>query len=641
MPSTATKESRKDKYTAADIQVLEGLEAVRRRPGMYIGSTDERGLHHLVYEIVDNSIDEAMAGFCNRIEITIKADGSVLVTDNGRGIPVDKHPRTGKSALETVMTYLHAGGKFDSQAYKVSGGLHGVGAAVVNALSSSMWVEVHRGGKVHKQEYERGKAKGNMKVSSNGSGASTGTITWFMPDKEIFEDTEFSFETLTERFREMAFLTKAIWIVFKDERHNYEVTYYFEGGIKSFVRRLNKARGVVHEPFYMERATDGSIVEVAIQYNDSFTESTFAFANCIHTIDGGTHLTGFRSALTRVLNDYARKAKILKDNDPNLTGEDCREGLVSVISVKLPEPQFEGQTKTRLGNAEMKGLVESAMGDELSTWLEEHPGDARRIIEKCLTASRAREAARKARDLVIKKGVLDDSILPGKLADCSDREPENRELYLVEGASAGGTAKEGRDRRFQAILPLRGKILNVEKARPDKMLAHEEIKAIITALGAGFGEDFDVTKLRYHRVIIMTDADVDGAHIRTLLLTFFYRYMPELIDAGHMYIAQPPLYSIKKGKDVKWFYNDRDKDNYVAKLKDMKGSAMQRYKGLGEMNPSQLWETTMDPAIRTVLQVNVDDAMRADVIFSDLMGEEVAPRKKFIQSHYDKATLDI
>jgi DNA gyrase subunit B len=554
---------------------------------------------------------------------------------------VDKHPRTGKSALETVMTYLHAGGKFDSQAYKVSGGLHGVGAAVVNALSSSMWVEVHRGGKVHKQEYERGKAKGNLKVSSNGAGASTGTITWFMPDKDIFEDTEFSFETLTERFREMAFLTKAIWIVFKDERHNHEVTYYFEGGIKSFVRRLNKARGVVHEPFYMERATDGSIVEVAIQYNDSFTESTFAFANCIHTIDGGTHLTGFRSALTRVLNDYARKAKILKDNDPNLTGEDCREGLVSVISVKLPEPQFEGQTKTRLGNAEMKGLVESAMGDELSTWLEEHPGDARRIIEKCLTASRAREAARKARDLVIKKGVLDDSILPGKLADCSDRDPENRELYLVEGASAGGTAKEGRDRRFQAILPLRGKILNVEKARPDKMLAHEEIKAIITALGAGFGEDFDVTKLRYHRVIIMTDADVDGAHIRTLLLTFFYRYMPELIEAGHMYIAQPPLYSIKKGKDVKWFYNDRDKDNYVAKLKDMKGSAMQRYKGLGEMNPSQLWETTMDPAIRTVLQVNVDDAMRADVIFSDLMGEEVAPRKKFIQSHYDKATLDI
>jgi len=640
MANTPTKEP---KYTAADIQVLEGLEAVRRRPSMYIGSTDERGLHHLVYEIVDNSIDEAMAGFCNRIEITILADGSVLVKDNGRGIPVDKHTRTGLSALETVMTYLHAGGKFDSQAYKVSGGLHGVGAAVVNALSSQMWVEVHRGGKVHKQEYERGKAKGNLKVSSNGATAAvTGTTTWFMPDKEIFQETEFSFETLTERFREMAFLTKAIWIVFKDERKNHEVTYYFEGGIKSFVRRLNKARGTVHEPFYMERATDGSIVEVAIQYNDSFTESTFAFANCIHTIDGGTHLTGFRSALTRVLNDYARKAKILKDNDPNLTGEDCREGLVSVISVKLPEPQFEGQTKTRLGNTEMKGLVESSMGDELSSWLEERPSDARRIIEKCLTASRAREAARKARDLVIKKGVLDDSILPGKLADCSDRDPANRELYLVEGASAGGTAKEGRDRRFQAILPLRGKILNVEKARPDKMLAHEEIKAIITALGAGFGEDFDVAKLRYHRVIIMTDADVDGAHIRTLLLTFFFRYMPQLLEYGHMYIAQPPLFSIKKGKDVKWFYNDKDKDSYLGKLKDQRGNTIQRYKGLGEMNPGQLWETTMDPGVRTILQVNVDDAMRADVIFNELMGEEVAPRKKFIQSHYDKVrNLDV
>jgi DNA gyrase subunit B len=641
MTDTATKDSPKNKYTAADIQVLEGLEAVRRRPGMYIGSTDERGLHHLVYEIVDNSIDEAMAGFCDRIEITIKADGSVLVTDNGRGIPVDKHPRTGKSALETVMTYLHAGGKFDSQAYKVSGGLHGVGAAVVNALSSQMWVEVHRGGKTYRQEYERGKAAGALKTKTNGA-TGTGTTTSFTPDRDIFEETEFSFETLAERFREMAFLTKGIWIVFRDERSNRSITYYFEGGIKSFVQRLNKGRGRVHEPFYMERAADGSVVEVAIQYNDSFTESTFAFANCIHTIDGGTHLTGFRSALTRVLNDYARKAKIIKENDANLSGEDVREGLVAVVSVKLPEPQFEGQTKTRLGNAEMKGLVESAMGVELSSWLEEHPQDARRIIEKCLTAARAREAARKARDLVIKKGVLDDSILPGKLADCSERNPEVRELYLVEGASAGGTAKEGRDRRFQAILPLRGKILNVEKARPDKMLAHEEIKAIITALGAGFGEDFDVARLRYHRVIIMTDADVDGAHIRTLLLTFFYRYMPQLIEAGHMYIAQPPLYSIKKGKDVKWFYNDKDKDSFLAKQKDGKGQSLQRYKGLGEMNPSQLWETTMDPAIRTVLQVNVDDAMRADVIFNDLMGEEVAPRKKFIQSHYDKVrNLDI
>jgi DNA gyrase subunit B len=630
----------KQKYTAADIQVLEGLEAVRRRPGMYIGSTDERGLHHLVYEIVDNSIDEAMAGFCDHITVSIAEDGGVTITDNGRGIPVDKHARTGKSALETVMTHLHAGGKFDSQAYKVSGGLHGVGAAVVNALSSRMWVEVNRGGKVHRQEYERGVAKGKLKSSANGT-KHTGTKTWFMPDPDIFEETNFNFNTLKERFREMAFLTKGIWITFEDKRVDRSVTYYFEGGIRSFVSRLNKDRHTYHDPFYMEKEVEGNVVEVAIQYNDGFNESTFAFANCIHTIDGGTHLTGFRSALTRALNDYARKAKILKENDANLSGEDTREGLVAVISVKLAEPQFEGQTKTRLGNAEMKGIVESALGDSLSAWLEENPSFGRKIIEKCLTAARAREAARKARDLVIKKGFLDDSVLPGKLADCSERNPEIRELYLVEGASAGGTAKEGRDRRFQAILPLRGKILNVEKARPDKMLAHEEIKAIITALGSGFGEDFNIEKLRYHRIIIMTDADVDGAHIRTLLLTFFFRYMPELIEAGHLYIAQPPLFSIKKGKDVKWFYNDRDKDSYVAKLKDQKSINLQRYKGLGEMNPTQLWETTMDPEIRTVLQVTVEDAMMSDRIFNELMGEEVAPRKRFIQSHYDKATLDV
>ncbi|MFQ5472483.1 MAG: ATP-binding protein, partial [Dehalococcoidia bacterium] len=477
-------EATKDKYTAADIQVLEGLEAVRRRPSMYIGSTDERGLHHLVYEIVDNAIDEAMAGFCDRVEVTIQKDGSVLIKDNGRGIPVDKHKRTGKSALETVMTYLHAGGKFDSDAYKVSGGLHGVGAAVVNALSERMWVEVRRQGKLYRQEYERGKAKGKLKTISNGASAKDrGTTVWFTPDPEIFPDAEFKFSTLSERFREMAFLTKGVWIAFNDERTDRSVTYYFEGGIKSFVKRLNKGRVTHHDAFYMEHENKGNITEVALQYNDSFNESTFAFANCIHTIDGGTHLTGFRSALTRVLNEYARKQKILKENDANLSGEDVREGLVAVISVKLPEPQFEGQTKTRLGNAEMKGIVESALAEELSTWLEEHPQDARRIIEKCLTAARAREAARKARDLVIKKGVLDDSILPGKLADCSERDPAVRELFLVEGPSAGGSAKEGRDRRFQAILPLRGKILNVEKARPDKMLAHEEIKAIITALG--------------------------------------------------------------------------------------------------------------------------------------------------------------
>jgi DNA gyrase subunit B len=631
----------KQKYTAQDIQVLEGLEAVRRRPGMYIGSTDERGLHHLVYEIVDNSIDEAMAGFCDRIDIKIHADGSVTVVDNGRGIPVDKHKRTGKSALETVMTYLHAGGKFDSQAYKVSGGLHGVGAAVVNALSESMWVEVRRDGKVYKQSYERGKAVGALKTSSNGH-KETGTTTWFKPDAEIFDETNFNDETLAQRFREMAFLTKGIWLTFEDERHDYNITYYFEGGIKSFVQRLNKDRGTLHDPFYFEKSTEGASVEVAIQYNDKFSESVFAFANCIHTIDGGTHLTGFRSALTRALNDCARKQKILKDNDANLSGEDTREGLVAVVSVKLAEPQFEGQTKTRLGNAEMKGMVDSALNEALSSWLEEHPQDSRKIIEKCLTAARAREAARKARDLVIKKGFLDDSVLPGKLADCSERDPEIRELYLVEGASAGGTAKEGRDRRFQAILPLRGKILNVEKSRIDKMLAHEEIKALITALGANFGEDFDPEKLRYHRVIIMTDADVDGAHIRTLLLTFFYRFMPALIERGYLYVAQPPLYSIKKGKDTRWFYNDKDKDSYVNKLKDgQRGLSIQRYKGLGEMNPTQLWETTMDPGVRTVLQVNVDDAMKADEIFSDLMGEEVAPRKRFIQSHYDKATLDV
>ena len=636
MPKSSARE-----YTAADIQVLEGLEPVRRRPGMYIGSTDERGLHHLVYEIVDNSIDEAMAGFCDRVDVVIRQDGSVLVADNGRGIPVDVHPGTGKSALETVMTRLHAGGKFDNQAYKVSGGLHGVGAAVVNALSSHMWVEVRRDGKVYRQEYERGKPLGPVEVVSNGA-EGTGTATCFTPDPAIFADTTFDFDTLAERFREMAFLTKGIAISFVDERCGRTANYYFEGGIKSFVRRLNKDRGTLHEPFYMERTSNGSVVEVALQYNDGFNESTFAFANCIHTIDGGTHLTGFRSALTRVLNDYARKAKILKDSDANLTGEDVREGLVAVVSVKLPEPQFEGQTKTRLGNAEIKSIVESAVADELGLWLEEHPSDARRIIEKCLTAARAREAARKARDLVIKKGLLDESVLPGKLADCSERNPEVRELYLVEGASAGGTAKEGRDRRFQAILPLRGKILNVEKARPDKMLAHEEIKAIITALGAGFGEDFDQAKLRYHRVIIMTDADVDGAHIRTLLLTFFFRYMRELIDRGYLYIAQPPLYRIQQRKEARYFYSEKDKDAYLNRVKDGKGISIQRYKGLGEMNPAQLWETTMDPAVRTVLQVSVEDAMVADRVFTQLMGEEVAPRKTFIQSHYDKVrNLDI
>ncbi len=627
-------------YTAADIQVLEGLEAVRRRPSMYIGSTDERGLHHLIYEIVDNSIDEAMAGFCDRVDVVIQKDGSVTVTDDGRGIPIDTHARTKKSALETVMTYLHAGGKFDHQAYKVSGGLHGVGAAVVNALSSHMWVEVRRGGKTHRQEYSRGKPTTQLQVVKNGTHGS-GTTTGFLPDREIFEDTEWNFDTLARRFREMAFLTKGIWFHFRDERHDRQVTYYFEGGIKSFVRRMDKDRGTIHEPFYMERQTDGCVIEVAIQYNDGFTESTYSFANCIHTIDGGTHLTGFRSALTRVLNDYARKQKILKDNDSNLTGEDVREGLVAIISVKLPEPQFEGQTKTRLGNAEIKGLVESALSEEFSRYLEEHPADGRRIIEKCLTSARAREAARKARDLVVKKGVLDDSILPGKLADCSERNPELRELYLVEGDSAGGSAKQGRDRRFQAILPLWGKILNVEKARPDKILAHEAIRAIITALGASFGEEFNSEKLRYHRIIIMTDADVDGSHIRTLLLTFFFRYMREAVEHGHLFIAQPPLYRLQHGREARWIYSEKEKDTQMKRLKDAKNVGLQRYKGLGEMNPTQLWETTMDPAKRTVLQVTVEDSIAADSVFTQLMGEEVAPRKKFIQSHYNLARLDV
>ena len=635
MPPSKTSD-----YTAADIQVLEGLEAVRRRPSMYIGSTDARGLHHLVYEIVDNSIDEAMAGYCTRINIRILPDNSIEVEDAGRGIPIDTHQRTGKSALETVMTYLHAGGKFDHQAYKVSGGLHGVGAAVVNALSSSMVVEVRRAGKVYRQEYARGKAKAPIKTVGNGA-KSTGTLTRFSPDPDIFPEIEFDFDTLAQRFREMAFLTKGVWIHFFDERSQREVNYYYEGGIKSFVQRLNKARHALHDAIYIERAANGNIIEVALQYNDSYTESTFAFANCINTIDGGSHLTGFRSALTRVLNDYARKQKILKDDDANLTGDDVREGLTAVISVKVPEPQFEGQTKTRLGNAEVKGQVESAVGEELGRYLDEHPSDGRRIIEKCLTAARAREAARKARDLVLRKGILDDTMLPGKLADCSERDPAQRELYIVEGDSAGGSAKQGRDRRFQAILPLRGKILNVEKARADKMLAHEEIKNLIVAIGAGFDESFDTARVRYHRVLIMTDADVDGAHIRTLLLTFFFRHMRPLIDVGYLFIAQPPLYRLSRGREHRWIYSEKEKEAFINRSKDGKID-VQRYKGLGEMNPDQLWETTMDPANRTILQVSIEDALKADLIFTQLMGEEVAPRKTFIQSHYDQVrNLDV
>ena len=632
-------------YTARDIQVLGGLEAVRRRPGMYIGSTDQRGLHHLVYEIADNAIDEGMAGFCDHIEVVLHADGPVTVWDNGRGIPVDVHEKTGKSALETVMTLLHAGGKFGGQVYKVSGGLHGVGASVVNALSETMWAEVRRGGKAYVQEYERGipvsdvhpetepryrsswQARGMLPASVNGT-----TIS-FLPDGKVFAELDYDFTTLAQRLRECAYLVKGVWIRLLDERDGRELTFYFEGGIQSFVRHLNRERIVLQpRPIYIEKQSDSTSVEAALQYNDGFTEATFSFANTINTIDGGSHLTGFRSALTRVLNEYARKQKLLKDDDSNLSGEDVREGLVAVISVRLPEPQFEGQTKTRLGNPEVKAQVETAVADGLGQYLEEHPQEGRHIIEKCITAARGREAARKARDLVIRKGLLDGTNLPGKLADCSERDPERCELYLVEGDSAGGSAKQGRDRRFQAILPLRGKILNVEKARPEKIFGHVEIASIFKALGAGAGEDLDLSKLRYHRIIIMTDADVDGAHIRTLLLTFFYRQMQDVIHGGYLYIAQPPLYRISKGKEHVWIYNDKDKDDYLKRARDGK-ITVQRYKGLGEMNPEQLWETTMDPDRRTILQVNIEDAMKAEELFTALMGEEVAPRKAFIQSH--------
>jgi DNA gyrase subunit B len=628
-----------EQYTAADIQVLEGLEAVRRRPGMYIGGTDQRGLHHLVIEIADNSIDEAMAGHCDRIWIHISKEGRVTVRDNGWGIPIDTHARTGKSALETVMTVLHAGGKFGGQVYKVSGGLHGVGASVVNALSEEMWVEVRRAGKLYRQEYNRGKPvtpvravkQSWYKGPDTGDFAETGTTSCFLPDNTIFPEIEFDSALLIQRFREYAYLTKGIWLSFFDERSDKELTFYFEGGIQSFVRHLNKDRDVLFpRPIYIEKQIGDTSIECALQYNSTFNEATFSFVNCINTIDGGSHMTGFRSALTRVLNDYARKQKFLKDDEPNLTGEDVREGMVAVVSVKLPEPQFEGQTKTRLGNPEVKGQAESAIAEGLAQYLEEHPSDGRRIIDKCLTAARAREAARKARDLVIRKGLLDGTLLPGKLADCSDREPENCEMFIVEGISAGGSAKGGRDRRFQAILPIQGKILNVERARLDRVFGHTEIAAMIKALGTNIDDDYDISKLRYHRIIIMTDADVDGSHIRTLLLTFFFRHMRPLINAGHLYIAQPPLFKLQVGRQDRYVYSERDRD--VAIERD-KAKVTARYKGLGEMNPEQLWETTMDPARRILLQVTIEDAMEADTVFSNLMGDDVAPRKAFIQAH--------
>jgi DNA gyrase subunit B len=619
-------------YTASDIQILEGLEAVRKRPGMYIGSTDQRGLHHLVYEIVYNSVDEAMSGVCNKIIVTINTDNSVTVEDNGRGIPVDIHPATGVSALQTVMTVLHAGAKFGGKAYQVSGGLHGVGASVVNALSEWTEVIVKSGGKKYRQEYRRGKPLGP--VSIIGEASETGTITTFMADKEIFTDSEYDFATLADRLREIAYLNRGLEIMFCDRRHDKELNYYFEGGITGFVRRLNRHKAVQHpHPIYVSKQANSTIVEVALQYNDGYNDNTLSFANCVNTVDGGTHLTGFRSALTRVLNDYGHKSKLIKDDEPNLVGDDVREGLAAVISVKLSDPQFEGQTKGKLGNIEIKSFVETAVGDELALYLEEHPDDAKKIIDKCITSARAREAARKARDLVIRKGALDTGTLPGKLADCSEKDPTLCELFLVEGDSAGGSAKQGRNRRFQAILPLRGKILNVEKATPDRMLAHEEIRALITALGAGIDDDFNPARLRYHRLVLMTDADVDGAHIRTLLLTFFFRHMPEIINQEHLFIAQPPLFRIRTSKEEHWIYSDLEKDALLARLKsENKKAEVQRYKGLGEMSAEQLWETTMNPAARTLLQVSVEDATKADAIFSMLMGDEVLPRKNYIHT---------
>lgn len=623
-------------YQAEDIQVLEGLEAVRRRPGMYVGGTDVKALHHLIYEVVDNSIDEALAGACDRIQITIHQDSSVTVIDNGRGIPVDKHPEMKKSALEVVMTMLHAGGKFDGGGYKVSGGLHGVGVSAVNALSEWCKVEVNREGAVHAQEYERGKPTGPVKkVRQMKKGEGTGTCVSFKFDPQIFKgEVDYRFETLVQRLREMAFVTRAVTIKLIDERDGREMTFYFEGGITSFVRYLNRNREVLHPVMHKEEETDDVVVDVAIQFTDAYAESVYAFANTINTVDGGTHLTGLRSALTRTINDYARKNSLLKEADPNFSGDDTREGLTAIVSVKVPDPQFESQTKVKLMNPEVQTYVQQVVNEHFSTFLEENPSAGRAIVAKCLTSARARDAARKARDLVIRKSALESLTLPGKLADCSERNPENSELYIVEGDSAGGSAKQGRDRHFQAILPLRGKILNTERARLDRILSNNEVRALISALGTGIGDSFDLEGLRYHRVIIMTDADVDGSHIRTLLLTFFFRYMQDLIDAGHLYIAQPPLYSISNGKSQDYVYTEKEKEALMKKLgAKAEKATIQRYKGLGEMNPEQLWETTMDPDNRNLLQVTIEDAAEADRTFDMLMGAAVPPRKRFIQTH--------
>ncbi|BBB49344.1 DNA topoisomerase (ATP-hydrolyzing) subunit B [Pelolinea submarina] len=634
MPESAAHVS---SYGAKDIQVLEGLEAVRRRPGMYVGGTDLKALHHLVYEVVDNSIDEALAGVCNRITVTIHPDSSVTVDDNGRGIPVDIHPQKHVSALEVVMTILHAGGKFGGGSYKVSGGLHGVGVSAVNALSEWCEVEVRRDGNVYFQRYDRGRPVEAVKEIGKVKEGITGNRTTFRFDKEIFkEDVDFRFETLAQRFREMAFVTRQVEISLIDEREDpiHSMHFYFEGGIASFVKYLNRNREVLHDVFYVEKEVDNITIEAAVQYTDAYSESVYSFANTINTIDGGTHMTGFRSAITRSLNDYARRNSLIKDNDPNFTGDDTREGMTALISIKHPDPQFESQTKVKLMNPEVQTIATQVVGEAFTEFLEENPAAGRAIIKKCLTSARARDAARKARDLVIRKSALESMTLPGKLADCSERDAQRTELYIVEGDSAGGSAKQGRDRHFQAILPLRGKILNTERARLDKILSNKEVKSMISALGTGIGEGFNIEGLRYHKIVIMTDADVDGSHIRTLLLTFFFRYMPKLIDDGHLFIAQPPLYLLTYRKDKRYAYSEEERESII---KDMGAKedkvGIQRYKGLGEMNPEQLWDTTMNPDNRTLLLVNVDDAAEADRTFDMLMGDLVPPRKRFIITH--------
>ncbi|WP_297990185.1 DNA topoisomerase (ATP-hydrolyzing) subunit B [Anoxybacillus sp.] len=621
-------------YDESQIQVLEGLEAVRKRPGMYIGSTGAKGLHHLVWEIVDNSIDEALAGFCTEINVIVEEDNSITVIDNGRGIPVGIHEKMGRPAVEVIMTVLHAGGKFGGGGYKVSGGLHGVGASVVNALSEELEVYVHRDGKIHYQKYKRGVPCSDLQVV--GETDRTGTTIHFKPDPKIFEETtEYDYDTLAHRLRELAFLNKGIRITLEDRREEKRANeYYYEGGISSYVKHLNRTKETLHEePIYIEGEKDGIQVEIALQYNDGYTSNIYSFANNIHTHEGGTHELGFKTALTRIINDYGRKNNMFKEQDANLTGEDVREGLTAIISVKHPSPQFEGQTKTKLGNSDARTATESIFAEQFEKFLLENPSVAKKIVEKGILASRARLAAKRARELTRRKNALEVSSLPGKLADCSSKDPSICELYVVEGDSAGGSAKQGRDRHFQAILPLRGKIINVEKSRLDKILSNNEVRAIITALGTGIGEDFDITKARYHKIIIMTDADVDGAHIRTLLLTFFYRYMRDVIEQGYVYIAQPPLYKIQQGKRIEYAYSDRQLEEILARLPEQPKPIIQRYKGLGEMNPEQLWETTMNPETRTLLKVSLQDAMEADETFEILMGDKVEPRRQFIEEN--------